>query len=109
MSGKPPSLTMLTMNPNKGEQDSRFSQKDTSASEYSISSIASTVSISQDENFRVSKHAENSLRIMEEYLKKQQLTDVTLIAGKKLFLHFLMILSYPYDEKVLASIDFITY
>lgn len=69
----------------KGESESRFSQKDVSASEYSISSIASTVSVSQDENFRVSKHAENSLKIMEEYLQKQQLTDVTLIAGKQLF------------------------
>ncbi|TGZ45800.1 hypothetical protein DBV15_02661 [Temnothorax longispinosus] len=27
-------------------------------------------------------HAESSLRIMESYLHKQQLTDVTLIAGK---------------------------
>ncbi|XP_071649281.1 kelch-like protein 5 [Temnothorax longispinosus] len=29
------------------------------------------------------KHAENSLQIMESYLHKQQLTDVTLIAGNK--------------------------
>lgn len=78
MSGKPSSLTMSSI---KGESELRFSQKDASASEYSISSIASTISVSQDENFRVSKHAENSLKIMEEYLQKQQLCDVTLIAG----------------------------
>lgn len=53
-----------------------------SASEHSISSIASSISTSQDENFRVSKHAENSLKVMEKYLHKQQFTDVTLIAGK---------------------------
>ena len=79
------------MSSNKGEQETRFSQKDGSASEYSISSIASSVSVTQDENFRVSKHAEHSLKIMEEYLQKQQLTDVTLIAGKKSFTNLYLI------------------
>lgn len=91
MSGKPSSLTIMISN--KGEPETRFSQKDASVSEYSISSIASTVSVTQDENFRVPKHAENSLKIMEEYLQKQQLTDVTLIAGKKSF-SFLYLINF---------------
>ncbi|XP_015172686.1 PREDICTED: kelch-like protein 5 isoform X2 [Polistes dominula] len=50
-----------------------FGNKEHSPSEQSISSIVKIVS----------KHAESSLRIMEEYLDKQQLTDVILIAGNK--------------------------
>lgn len=49
---------------------------DKDASEHSISSMMSCVSISP-------KHAESSLRVMESYLHKQQLTDVTLIAGEQ--------------------------
>ena len=67
---------------NKGDQDFLFSNKEASTSEHSISSM---VSISQDENFRMTEHAENSLRVMERYLHKQQLTDVTLIAGKRTY------------------------
>ncbi|XP_012344511.1 kelch-like protein 5 isoform X2 [Apis florea] len=67
---------------NKVELEYLFSNKEASASEHSISSMVSNSS-SQDENFRVSKHAENSLRVMEKYLHEQQLTDVILIAGKR--------------------------
>lgn len=71
---------------NKGEQELLFSNKEASASEHSISSMVSSISVSQDENFRVSKHAENSLKVMEKYLHKQELTDVTLIAGKQSYI-----------------------
>lgn len=67
---------------NKGDQDFLFPNKEASVSEHSISSMVSSISISQDENFRMSEHAGNSLKVMERYLHKQQLTDVTLIAGK---------------------------
>lgn len=67
---------------NKAEHEFLFSNKEASASEHSISSMASSISVSQDENFRMSKHAENSLRVMEKYLHEKQLTDVILIAGK---------------------------
>jgi len=63
---------------NKGEQQQQQQQEfplDKDASEHSISSMMSCVSISP-------KHAESSLHIMESYLHKQQLTDVTLIAGE---------------------------
>jgi len=66
---------------NKGEQQQQQQQQEfplglvKDASEHSISSIMSCVSISP-------KHAESSLRVMESYLHKQQLTDVTLIAGE---------------------------
>lgn len=68
--------------------DKDFPSKEMSASEHSISSLSSntsaatTTTTTQDENFSVPKHAENSLRIMDECLQKQQLTDVTIIAGK---------------------------
>ncbi|EFN84981.1 hypothetical protein EAI_17322 [Harpegnathos saltator] len=62
---------------NKGEQQEFPLALDKDASEHSISSIISCVSVSP-------KHAENSLRVMESYLHKQQLTDVTLIAGERL-------------------------
>lgn len=94
MSGKPSSLTMNSI---KGESELRFLQKDASVSECSISSIASTLSVSQDENFRVSKHAENSLKIMEEYLQKQQLCDVTLIAGEYFFFRILKMFSFSIE------------
>ncbi|KAK2579589.1 hypothetical protein KPH14_010884 [Odynerus spinipes] len=61
------------MNTSETEQDFSFVDKETSASEQSISSIVGIVP----------KHAECSLRIMEEYLDNQQLTDVILIAGNK--------------------------
>lgn len=67
---------------NKGELDFLFANKEASASEHSISSMVSSISASQDENFRMTKHAENSLKVMEKYLHDQQLTDVILIAGK---------------------------
>lgn len=67
---------------NKGEQEFLFANKEASGSEHSISRMVSSINASQDENFRVSNHAENSLRVMEKYLHKQQLTDVILIAGK---------------------------
>lgn len=67
---------------NKVELEFLFSNKEGSASEHSISSMVSSISVSQDENFRVSKHAENSFKVMEKYLHEQQLTDVILIAGK---------------------------
>lgn len=37
----------------------------------------------QDESFKMEKHSEQCLRTMEEYLYKQQLTDVILIAGQR--------------------------
>lgn len=46
-------------------------------SELSLSSLAS-----HDECFRSYQHAETSLGKMESYFLKEQLTDVTLIAGK---------------------------
>ncbi|XP_046627116.1 kelch-like protein 5 isoform X1 [Neodiprion virginianus] len=68
---------------NKADTEIRFSQREASTSEQSISSIVSSISISQDENFRVLKHAENSLKVMDSYFQKQQLTDVTLVAGNR--------------------------
>lgn len=72
-----------TMNKNIDyeEEIQHLPKKDASTSEQSISSLASNLSISQDEQFRVSKHAENSLKCMENYLYNQQLTDVILVAG----------------------------
>lgn len=70
---------------NKVELEFLFSNKEGSASEHSISSMVSSISVSQDENFRVTKHAENSFKVMEKYLHEQQLTDVILIAGKYSF------------------------
>lgn len=61
---------------NKGEQQEFPLGLDKDASEHSISSMMSCVSISP-------KHAESSLRVMESYLHRQQLTDVTLIAGER--------------------------
>ncbi|XP_076244511.1 kelch-like protein 5 isoform X1 [Calliopsis andreniformis] len=78
---------------NKGEQEFLFSNKEASVSEHSISSIVSSISISQDENFRMSEHAENSLKVMERYLHRQQLTDVILIAGNKRFPAHRLVLS----------------
>ncbi|XP_015599549.1 kelch-like protein 5 [Cephus cinctus] len=78
---------------NKGEQGICFPQREASTSEHSISSMVSNVSNSQDENFRVPKHAENSLKVMEEYLYKEQLTDVTLIAGDRRFPAHRLVLS----------------
>jgi len=81
---------------NKGEQQQEFSLGlDKDASEHSISSMMSCMSISP-------KHAENSLRVMESYLHKQQLTDVTLIAGKqsRCFVLVAAICSiYQYDNR----------
>ncbi|XP_012264129.2 kelch-like protein 5 [Athalia rosae] len=74
---------MPTARPIKGEPDVRFSQREASTSEHSISSMASNNSICVDENFKVSKHAENSLKVMETYFQQQQLTDVILVAGTK--------------------------
>lgn len=59
------------MNTSETEPEFSFIDKEASASEHSFSSIVGIVP----------KHAESSLRIMEEYLDKQQLTDVVLIAG----------------------------
>ncbi|XP_054271966.1 kelch-like protein 5 [Macrosteles quadrilineatus] len=53
-------------------------QPSASYSEHSLSSIAS-----HDECFRSGQHAEKSLGRMETYLLKNQLTDVTLIAGSR--------------------------
>ena len=53
-------------------------------SEHSLSSLAA-----HDECFRSLHHAETSLNRMEAYLIKNQLTDVTLIAGKLLFFFLL--------------------
>ncbi|XP_043679056.1 kelch-like protein 5 [Vespula pensylvanica] len=61
------------MNTSETEPEFSFVDKEASASEHSFSSIVGIVP----------KHAESSLRIMEEYLDKQQLTDVVLIAGNK--------------------------
>lgn len=74
---------MPTARSNKGDSEIRFTQREASTSEHSISSIVSSLSITQDENFRVTKHAENSLKVMESYFQQQQLTDVTLVAGSK--------------------------
>ncbi|KAG7201661.1 hypothetical protein KM043_004391 [Ampulex compressa] len=76
----------------KGDQEFLFSEKEASASEHSISSMISNIS-TQDENFRAPKHAESSLRIMEKYLQRQQLTDVTLIAGNRRFPAHRLVLS----------------
>ncbi|XP_043281297.1 kelch-like protein 5 isoform X2 [Venturia canescens] len=68
-------------------------------SEHSISSIGSNISTAttttttQDENFSVPKHAENSLRVMDECLQRQQLTDVTIIAGGRRFPAHRLVLS----------------
>ncbi|XP_015109611.1 kelch-like protein 5 [Diachasma alloeum] len=78
---------------NKGEQELHLPKKDATTSEQSISSLISTASSSQDENFRVAKHAENSLKCMEEYLHQQLLTDVVLIAGEKRFPAHRLVLS----------------
>ncbi|KAJ8681151.1 hypothetical protein QAD02_016938 [Eretmocerus hayati] len=53
-----------------------YSATEASSSKHSISSI-------QDGNFKREKHPELCLKVMEEYLHKQQLTDVVLIAGQK--------------------------
>lgn len=53
-------------------------------SDKEISIEASNVSTPQDENFQMCTHSENSLQVMTEYLHKQQLTDITLIAGVNL-------------------------
>ena len=66
---------------NDTAMDNAFKLENTSTSEHSISSVALNTSASQDENFSVPKHAENSLRVMDDYLQRQQLTDVTIIAG----------------------------
>lgn len=76
------SSNMPTARSNKGDPEIRFTQREASTSEHSISSIVSSISITQDENFRVTNHAENSLKVMESYFQNQQLTDVTLVAGK---------------------------
>ncbi|XP_014207019.1 kelch-like protein 5 [Copidosoma floridanum] len=62
-----------------------YACSETSSSKQSISSTGTTASIStpQDESFKLDKHAERCLRTMEDYLYKQQLTDVILIAGQK--------------------------
>ncbi|XP_001606539.1 kelch-like protein 5 [Nasonia vitripennis] len=73
-----------------------YSSSENSSSKHSIASIStngadesklSLASIStnsaQDESFKTPKHSEHCLRIMEEYLYKQQLTDVVLIAGTR--------------------------
>ncbi|XP_076619748.1 kelch-like protein 5 [Colletes latitarsis] len=75
---------------NRGElfKELLFSNKEASISEHSISSVVSSISTSQDE-----KHAENSLKVMEKYLHKQQLTDVTLIAGTRRFPAHRLVLS----------------
>ncbi|XP_076391790.1 kelch-like protein 5 isoform X2 [Megachile rotundata] len=78
---------------NKGEQEFLFSNKEASGSEHNILRMVSSISTSQDENFRVLKHAENSLRVMEKYLHKQQLTDVILIAGNRRFPAHRLVLS----------------
>ncbi|XP_046669511.1 kelch-like protein 5 [Homalodisca vitripennis] len=59
-------------------EDSKPEQPSASFSEHSLSSIAS-----HDECFRSRQHAETSLGRMESYLLKNQLTDVTLIAGNR--------------------------
>lgn len=76
------STTMKHIELNKGEQELHLPKKDATTSEQSISSLMSTASSSLDENFRVAKHAESSLRCMEDYLHQQLLTDVVLIAGQ---------------------------
>ncbi|KAG8038857.1 hypothetical protein G9C98_003164 [Cotesia typhae] len=68
-------------------------KKDATTSEQSISSLMSSASTIQDENFRVAKHAEISLKCMENYLHKQQLTDIVLIAGDKRFSAHRLVLS----------------
>ncbi|XP_008552054.1 kelch-like protein 5 [Microplitis demolitor] len=68
-------------------------KKDATTSEQSISSLMSSSSMTQDENFRVAKHAEISLKCMENYLHKQQLTDIVLIAGDKRFAAHRLVLS----------------
>ncbi|KAK0170163.1 hypothetical protein PV328_010760 [Microctonus aethiopoides] len=75
------------------EEIQHLPKKDASTSEQSISSLTSNLSISQDEQFRVSKHAENSLKCMEDYLYNQQLTDVILVAGEKKFPAHRLVLS----------------
>lgn len=87
---------------NKGEQQEFLLGLDKDASEHSISSMMSCVSISP-------KHAESSLRVMESYLHKQQLTDVTLIAGKRigpdaLFDNSVDIASYTYIDALIIKI-----
>ena len=61
--------------------DKLYSSSDTSSSKHSLTSISTNSP--QDESFRMEKHSEHCLRVMEEYLKKQQLTDVVLIAGQR--------------------------
>ncbi|XP_078033559.1 kelch-like protein 5 isoform X2 [Augochlora pura] len=75
------------------EHETLCLDKETSVSEHSISSTVSSISNSHDENFRVSKHAENSLKVMEKYLHEQQFTDVTLIAGNRRFPAHRLVLS----------------
>ncbi|XP_034936195.1 kelch-like protein 5 isoform X2 [Chelonus insularis] len=77
----------------KEEEKLCLPKKDATTSEQSISSLMSTASISQDENFRVLKHAENSLQCMKEYLHNKLLTDVVLIAGGKRFPAHRLVLS----------------
>lgn len=85
-------------NGNKSDKEShQMPKKEASRSDHSIYSLLSNISISQDENFRMPKYAENSLRVMETYLKNQELTDIVLIAGTFLptnfhfFFHFKLV------------------
>lgn len=58
-----------------------YSSTETSPSKQSISSI--NLSSPQEESIKISNHPELCLSIMEDYLYKQKLTDVVLIAGEK--------------------------